>query len=147
MWENLHVSQVSRVFLAHAESAEFAEAHIASLVLAMRDILQCPPESGGREPQARRGYANGEPIVCDCLKYDYSNIVVETYPFPALRRYFPWLRGRVQIVLELQNIQILRLLRFSREINIRVDMRDTPEPNIIREIRVFKKPNPFSKKV
>ena len=50
-------------------------------------------------------------------------------------------------ILELQNIQILRLLRFSRETNIRVDTRDTPEPNIIREIRVFKKPNPFSKKV
>ena len=73
----------------HAELAEFAEGHIASLVLAMRDILQCPPESGGREPQARRGYANGGYIVCYCLKYDYSNIVVETYPFPALRRYFP----------------------------------------------------------
>ena len=89
MWERLHVSRGSRGFWAHAESAEFAEAHIASLVLAMRDILQCPPEAGGREPQARRGYANGGYIGCDCLKYDYRNIVVETYPFPALRRYFP----------------------------------------------------------
>ena len=44
--KTLHVSRVSRVFLVsrrghegfmHAESAEFAEAHIASLVLAMRD--------------------------------------------------------------------------------------------------------------
>ena len=96
--KKLHVSRASRGFggsrrghegFMHAESAEFAEAHIASLVLTMRDILQCPPEPGGREPKARRGYVNGEYIVCDCLKYDYSNIVVETYPFPALRRYFP----------------------------------------------------------
>ena len=35
--KTLHVSRVSRGFWAHAESAEFAEAHIASLVLAMRD--------------------------------------------------------------------------------------------------------------
>ena len=81
-------------FGSHAESAEFAEAHIASLVLAMRDILQ--------------------------------------------------------IVLERQNIQILRLLRFSREINsypckfVRfvvktllnsLDSQDLRETNIIREIR------------
>ncbi len=46
MWERFHVSRESRVFwgsrrghedFMHAESAEFAEAHIASLVLAMRD--------------------------------------------------------------------------------------------------------------
>ena len=45
------------MFLSHADYADFAE-DTCSARAAIRDIPQCPPESGGREQQARRGYVN-----------------------------------------------------------------------------------------